>query len=226
MGRGRRIISNSNSLQTFAAAQTSLYQERKQEIARPYVQALKASMNKDLKSLCSGLSRKEAAELKEKYDLVYKRLSEADSFYHIAPTSERSRISAYGLQPSVPSHNSRWGKGKLDHQPLGVYLMSSEDDIDIIKGLLKEDNDVWKVPAENIKNLQPDWEIINTFSTPRVAAICPDSLNAEMFQRYEDSISDGAWKVVSKQPYLNLKDRKNLKEELKAGEEYLTNLEQ
>jgi hypothetical protein len=102
--------------------------------------------------------------------------------YHIAPTTERDRIQAHGLQPSRPS--SHWGP-IVENQPEGVYVVKEDDrgmNIDFTADMVgKEPYDVWEIPADQTEGMVED----ELFTSPG-AYIIPHQVFPELHRRWED----------------------------------------
>lgn len=196
----------------------------KPEKTRPYLAELKASIDSLVsEKLESNINEEEKDSAVKFYTQVFEKLAEAKFFYHVAPTTSRQRILQHGLQVSEPGKNEAWGtNGALAHQPAGVYLVIDESTTASINGLLaSRENDIWRVPANSIQELAPDWEIISAYSTPRIAAIASHNLNAELFRGYEESMTDSKWDKSSGAPTMSFRDEIQMLDEMELAEEYL-----
>jgi hypothetical protein len=105
------------------------------------------------------------------------------NFYHAAPTEDRHRIQAFGLQPSSPKNNSGWGSGAVSWQPTGVYMANDPYNTMTpwdVKG------DIWKIDPSYISALQRD---------PLLGGkkwVCPHEIPPEalsLHQPYEHSVA-------------------------------------
>jgi len=109
-----------------------------------------------------------------------------EPLYHLAPTSERARIMAHGIQPSKPFGSENWGDAKgLLNQPMAVYAVKAED-IEEIKKLYYWNNikelDLWEIDPESVGGAKRDKVLIGSQSYT-----IPHMVYATLVQPYEKS---------------------------------------
>lgn len=101
--------------------------------------------------------------------------------YHAAPTEERARIQAHGIQPAKPNLNPYWDYS-LPTQPAAVYLTDQPHQWAMgTHNFRAPKKDIWRVPVSQIDqaHLQEDPKLGHPYY------MYPHALQAELFTPYE-----------------------------------------
>jgi len=82
--------------------------------------------------------------------------------YHAAPTSDRERIRAHGLQPSQPHLNPIWTFDEEQTYPEGIYghptLEDARNQAQWMEQKTGQSHDIWRIPPRDMTTLLPDPE--------------------------------------------------------------------
>jgi hypothetical protein len=107
---------------------------------------------------------------------------EDQDFYHFAPTSERARIQTHGLIPAPQQDfgmlNENW---EPIQQPTGVYVTRDPQNFSRTN-FLRGKMDLWKVPSDQIKQIQDDPMVEGAY-------VIPHPVRAELHEPYESTLN-------------------------------------